>query len=114
MKQKLKKNNKLFEADIEKFHANPESKITNTEVGTTPIIMVGNEGQGYNSGYQNQDAYNSVGRTPYQIGPTSGGVNRCQQGAITNGLTVSLSRVESLEYVCLAKDFCLSPYDPVI
>ena len=114
MKQKLKNNNKLFEVDIEKFHANLESKITTTEVGTTPVTMLDNKGQGYNCRYQNQDAYNSGGWTPYHIGPTSEGVNKCQQAAITNGLIMSLSRVGSPKYVCLAKDFCLSPSNPII
>jgi translation initiation factor 3 subunit C len=58
----------------------------------------GQGGRGYNSGYQStryQDAYSSVGRTPYQTGPVSGGVNRGQQAADASGRMVSLSRVGS-------------------
>lgn len=55
-------------------------------------------GRGYNSGYQStryQDAYSSVGRTPYQTGPASGGVNRAQQATDAGGRMVSLSRMGS-------------------
>lgn len=57
----------------------------------------GNQGgRNYNTGYQStryQDAYSSVGRTPYQTGPTSGGINRGVQQADAAGRMVSLSRV---------------------
>jgi translation initiation factor 3 subunit C len=56
----------------------------------------GQSGRGYNTGYQStryQDAYSSVGRTPYQTGPASAGVNRGAQAADASGRMVSLSRV---------------------
>uniref|UniRef100_A0A7I4DL80 Eukaryotic translation initiation factor 3 subunit C n=1 Tax=Physcomitrium patens TaxID=3218 RepID=A0A7I4DL80_PHYPA len=58
----------------------------------------GGGGRGYSSGYQStryQDAYSSVGRTPYQTGPTAAGINRGQQAADAGGRMVSLSRMGS-------------------